>query len=499
MYSPLQFAPGETAKPDGSLSLAYLAGALRDAGYDVSILDCAVGDDRDSLTETFFRPVLQPNGLMRIGMSPESILERVDAFDIIGVSSVFTTQSRMALDLIGLIRNAYPEKLIIAGGVNSRSLRSRFFDAGADIIALSEAEGTVVQIADALRGKGELLGIRGIAYRDETGCEVVNPASLPVQDLDDLPLPAWDLMPLQKYWRISRPHGGQYPPGKRIAYASLQTSRGCPFECPYCHISKETAGSASGEIGRFRVKSIDRVLQELDILEGLGVEEVFFEDDSLFANKKRAYRLFELVREMRLNLMDVNGVNICHLLKNGGHRLVIDVEFIEVLAAAGFKYLALPFESASQRILNVYASSKWKIDRTDTREMIRAFNSVNMQVSGNYMMGFPDETLSEIHATIEMARRHMEEGLHHALFFAVVPFPGTRLFDMVIRNGQLSPDFDTDQMRWQKSILKGLAVSSDTLEEIRQTAWLTVNRPDYVRHKREEVVGHTPMFLATPT
>jgi hypothetical protein len=67
--------------------------------------------------------------------------------------------------------------------------------------------------------------------------------------------------------------------------------------------------------------------------------------------------------------------------------------------------------------------------------------------------------------------------------FAVVPFPGTALYDMVIRSGQLDPEFDTDQMKWTKSILKGLAVPADTLEHLRQLAWLTINRSEFVDYK----------------
>jgi len=77
----------------------------------------------------------------------------------------------------------------------------------------------------------------------------------------------------------------------------------------------------------------------------------------------------------------------------------------------------------------------------------------------------------------------MDEGLNHAVVFAVVPFPGTALYDMVIENGQLDPNFDTDQMKWTKSILKNLAVPAETLEHLRQLAWLTVNRSDFVDNR----------------
>ncbi|CAN5170392.1 hypothetical protein BH11PSE9_BH11PSE9_20530 [soil metagenome] len=239
----------------------------------------------------------------------------------------------------------------------------------------------------------------------------------------------------------------------------------------------------AGPVGAFRVKSIDRVLKEFQTLKDLGAEYIFFEDDSLFAKKKRAYTLFEKVAEMGLHLSDVNGINIVHLLKNFSGHLDIDKEFLEILSTAGFHMLHLPFESANQRLVDKYSSGKWNMQHTDTRKLIKACHETGIMTAGNYMIGYPDETLGEIHNTVLMAKMHVEAGMNHAALFAVVPFPGTKIYDMVIANGQLDADFDTDQMKWTKSIMKGLAVPPDTLEHLRQLAWLTVNPTDFVNYK----------------
>ena len=502
MYSALQFGPLEMAKPDGSLSLPYVAGALRRAGYDVDILDVSVGAQQDRLEDTFLRPTTLPSGLRRCGMSLERVGRIVDNFDVIGISSIFTTQTTMVLELIRFVREHYPEKLVMAGGVNARNMRRRFFDAGADVIALSESEQTILDIADAVRGQRELTGVPGIAYRLD-GREYVHPSPRITENLDELPMPAWDLLPLEKYWDLSRPHGGQFPPGERIRYASLQTSRGCPYQCLYCHISQETDTDVAGPVGRFRTKSIDRVLREVQTLKDLGAEYLFFEDDSLFAKKKRAYELFRLLAEMKLKLLDVNGINICHLQKNYDGKLGVDHEFLEVLAEAGFTTLTLPFESANQRLIDKYATGKWNVERTDTKALIEACTAVGIKTAGNYMIGYPDETLDEIHRTICMCKRHVDQGMNHGHFFAVVPFPGTKIFDMCIETGQLDPEFNPDEMKWTKSILSNLAVPADTLEHMRQLAWLTVNRPDFVEYKVamrvEDVKAPEPPAAPVPT
>ena len=399
------------------------------------------------LKDGFFNEVPMANGLTKVGMSMESILDAAADYDVIGVSSIFTPQTSTCLELVAQLRAAFPDKIILAGGVNARNMTARFFSAGVDLIALSEAEETIVLIARALQGNGDVTSISGLALRTEDGREHHNVLSRVIRDLDELPLPAWDLLPIEQYWKISRPHGGNFKPGQTVRYASLQTSRGCPFRCDYCHISLEGKDSPSGPIGAFRVKSVDRVLQEFKILKDLGVEYIFIEDDSLFAKKRRAIEIFQLVRDMGLKLLDVNGINLIHMHAGHADGLGIDTELIGVLADAGFTTLTLPFESASQRIIDKYASSKWNVATTDTASLIRAFNYAGIRVSGNYMIGYPDETEQEIAQTIAMARKHIEQGLDYALFFTVVPFPGSALFETAVREGYISANFDPDEMR----------------------------------------------------
>jgi hypothetical protein len=174
MYSPLRFGPEEQAKPDGSLRLPYVAGAFRRAHYAVSILDVPVGGPEDRLEDTFFNTTLPPSGLIRCGLAPERIARAIGDYDVIGVMSIFTTQTSRVLDLIRFVKRVDPTKFVIAGGVNARNLRRCFFDAGADLIVLSEAETTIVEIAEAVRGRRDLTDVPGFAYRDETGPEIVN-------------------------------------------------------------------------------------------------------------------------------------------------------------------------------------------------------------------------------------------------------------------------------------------------------------------------------------
>src|SRR3989344_8460428 len=109
MYAPQRFNLNFGAvKPEASLGNLYLAGALRDSGFDVNILDCCLGNDRYSLEQSFYRQTPLPNGKVRIGMAPEDILQEVAGYDIIGISSIFTPQTYTVEETVKLISKAYP-------------------------------------------------------------------------------------------------------------------------------------------------------------------------------------------------------------------------------------------------------------------------------------------------------------------------------------------------------------------------------------------------------
>ncbi len=477
MYAPQHFPPEDSAKPDGSLGLLYLAGALRRGGYDVTVLDACIGNENHSLQETFFRTEQMSNGLIRIGMSPEDIAKEILPYDVIGITSMFTVQTSRVIEVVQIVKRADPQKLVLLGGLNSRHQISRFLAAGADLICLSEAESTILEIGAILRrGSRDFSGVAGIAFMND-GRIITSPAPAVEQDLDKLAMPAWDLVPLARYWELARPHGGGFKPEDNIHYGSMMTSRGCPFRCEYCHISKEGSGSPSGDIRRLRLKSKERVLQEIDVLKALGVQYVFLEDDSLLAKKDRAIDIFHGLQQRKLTLSDVNGVNITHMCRSEGGKLVADEHLMTTMAETGFAELTLPFESGSQRILNKYGSHKLNLERTDTKSIIRTAKRLGMTVGGNYIFGYPDETYEELTETILLAKKHMDEGMDRANMMCVVPYPGTNLYDIAIAGGHLSPDFDPDKLNWLYPTMVNTIINPDVLRYINKICWLLLNKP----------------------
>jgi len=231
------------------------------------------------------------------------------------------------------------------------------------------------------------------------------------------------------------------------------------------------------------------VLAELDELKRLGVTHVYLEDDMLFGYKNRALRILRNIRKSGVEISDVNGLNVIHMFHRigNGRNYEPDEQIVEALREANFRDIVLAFESATPRIIQKYATNKWDPERMDIVKLIKLFKYRGLKVGGNYMLGYPDETLEEINATVELAREHREAGIDWCNFYAVLPLPGTPLFDLSLRNGWISPDFNPDRMSWTRSSIINSAVPSQKIEEIRQKAWLDTNSHSFKEHRKSMI------------
>jgi anaerobic magnesium-protoporphyrin IX monomethyl ester cyclase len=163
LYPPEQRWPGMMVKPNGSLAYPALGGALREIDCYVEIYDACVGNDEDDINN-FYKTTKLDSGLVRTGVSDKRILEMVKDFDIIGLTSIFSSQETMVLHCCKIIKEKYPEKILIAGGVNARWRFDKFFDAGFDIVATSEGEETIKQVVVTGQGYNRLNMLLMVKY-----------------------------------------------------------------------------------------------------------------------------------------------------------------------------------------------------------------------------------------------------------------------------------------------------------------------------------------------
>jgi anaerobic magnesium-protoporphyrin IX monomethyl ester cyclase len=273
------------------------------------------------------------------------------------------------------------------------------------------------------------------------------------------------------------------------------TSRGCPFQCAFCHIASETEGSLSGNTRRLRQKSLERVMREMDTLKGLGVKHVFFEDDSLLAKRQRALSIFRSLKGFGLELSGVNGVNLAHLNRAAGkgNTLVVDEELFETIAEAGMKKLTFPFESGSQRLIDQFATKKLDLTRHNLSLLIRKAKSLGMEITGNYMVGYPGETYADIKATMALAKKHREEdGMDNANLAIITPFPGTPFYEMVVANDWFLPNVELADLDWMYPSIK-TDIPPRFLVSIITKGWKALNDPKRVNRIRSMTPQGSPI------
>ncbi|MBZ9577949.1 radical SAM protein [Patescibacteria group bacterium] len=170
-----------------------------------------------------------------------------------------------AVRLFKLAKDVNPEAITVAGGhFFSWMVDYSLTNFPIDIIARFEGEQTIVELIDALRNKADLSEIKGIAYKSN-GQIIRTPLRALIEDLDTLPLPAYDLMPMGEY----SPFGYLWPQS-----ATLEHSRGCIDRCNFCSLwtfwgrqVKVDIEKGNLEVNpKYRSKSVDRMLEEIDIV-----------------------------------------------------------------------------------------------------------------------------------------------------------------------------------------------------------------------------------------
>ncbi|MHB1416958.1 MAG: B12-binding domain-containing radical SAM protein [Chloroflexota bacterium] len=255
-------------------------------------------------------------------------------------------------------------------------------------------------------GRGlDLSDIRGLVWR--RGEEVVvNPDRPFIANLDDLPLPRHDLLPLQKY-RI---------PLVRGPYTFVVTSRGCPGGCRFCikHVSYQSS---------IRLRSPHSIQDELWQLDKLGVHNV-----NMYAD------LFTVSREQVAGL--------CELLINEGPKVrwtcnsrvdFVDEAMLRLMARAGCWFMSWGIESASREILG---RARKGTDPEKVERALRWAKAAGIKNWGYFIIGLPGETEETIRQTIDFAKRLP---LDLALFHIAAPYPGTPFFFEVMENGWFRP------------------------------------------------------------
>ena len=412
------------------LGLMYLAAYARRQGLaDISLIDNRLeGWNLDRLLEKTLAG--KPEIVGMTGLTMEA--------------SALYTFSRM-------LRDKAPQVFQIAGGVHATHFTEEALrDSCVDVAVLGEGEVTFAELTHLLAAGKPWSGLPGIAYR-ENGNLVKTAARSLIDDMDGMPFPAWDLIPVQRYF--GKPMGDLL--FSRRELMSLYTSRSCPYECIYCH----------NLFGRgFRPRSAENVFEEIHTLyHQYGIREFHVQDDIFNLRTNRAMEICERVIR--------SGMRCTFAFPNGMRADIMTEELLKAMKRAGVKRIAYSIESASPRIQNLIRK---RLDLEKASRIAAMTAGMGILTKGFFMLGFPTETKEEMEATIRFAR---DSSFHIVNFSRVLPNRGTELYNMVIDSGK-SIAYHFDQYRYDYSDINLSEVDDETYEKlIRKAYWTFLNRP----------------------
>jgi len=319
-----------------------------------------------------------------------------------------------------------------------------------DAVVTGEGEITVVEMLRRLEdGKG-LEGVEGVISRDK-GRIIKNPPRPLITDLDSLPFPAREL--------IGNPDDYIPPPAtyKRRPVAVVITSRGCNRRCIFCfQIDKERKTG-------IRFRSIENVMEEIELCLKQGYREIKFIDDTLAADYGRAMMLAEEIKRRKMDFTWFASACVNQ----------VDKPLLRAFREAGCWAILFGAESGVQKNLNTI---KKGITLEQTRRAVRWAKEVGLTVYTPFIIGIPGETYEEALMTIDFA---IEIDPHIANFHAMTPFPGTELYENIERYGRVSDEIE--DFTYQGAAFVPYTMKREDIMELRQIAFKRFySRPSYI-------------------
>ncbi len=443
------------------LGISYIGGQLREAGHDVTLIDSLIegrlrdrnpedltGDEEDCIRVSrgvFARhKILEegyPEGATTIGLSFEEIEARIRDLkpDVVGISTIFSSIYRSGAMIAKLTKRVDPNIVTVMGGTHvTVSPDGVLRDDGIDYIVTGEGELTMESLLEALENDDDPMGIPGVGYMTADGEKKHTPNILN-WELDDLALPALDLLSMDDYLdTMAEGRAGK-----------MYTTRGCPFNCSFCSVPYTSER-------RFRVHSNERIVQEAKIWrDEYNVEVLIFEDDNINTNRKRFRKMLNSFMEEDINVR-LDGRNLrCDLL---------DSDTLGIMKNAGFEHVFITPESGSQRVMDEIINKAMSVD--DSKAAVTRIIGAGLTVGTAFVIGFPGEKMSEIQMTIDYAYDLKELGVKSFWFSIATPIEGTALYKTAMDQGLIS-GVDLDNFAFNTGTYDTDEFTAQELNELR--------------------------------
>ncbi len=380
----------QTQQPYPPYGTIYAAAVMRDCGFQVSLFDVALREGPEEIL-----PVLAAK-------TPKYVVIYDDGFNYL--TKMCLTRMREAAFQMAKMAKAQGSKVIVSSS-DSTDHYDQYLKEGADFVILGEGEITLRELVLALEsGQTDFTDIGGLAYFETEASEkVFKTAPRPVlQQLDDLPDPAWDLIDIPAYKDIWIRENGYFS-------LNMATTRGCPYKCNWC--AKPIYGN------RYNTRSPERVANEIAMLiEKHGVTHFWMADD-IFGLKPgwvQGFRDVVQAKNIRFQYKIQSRVDL--LLKE---------DSIDALVGSGLRQVWVGAESGSQKILDAMDKGT-KVEEIATAT--RILKQKGVEVCFFLQFGYLGENREDIEATLRMVEQLQPHDIGVSVSY---PLPGTKFYDKV--------------------------------------------------------------------
>jgi radical SAM superfamily enzyme YgiQ (UPF0313 family) len=383
------------------LGIAYLGSVLENKN-EVRILDIA--------NDGYYN--IKDNGeFSTYGLDDKIIEKEIINFnpDMFGVSCIFSTQYENAKETLKLVKRINDKIITFIGGSHpTYSIKETLGNKDLDYIILGEGELPLTQFIETMNNNGDISKIDGLANKD-----FINLKRQYIKNLDDIPFPAWHLLNMENYFKINTPQNPR-PKGKRVA--QIMTSRGCSARCVFC-----TTTNFWGNM--YRGRSAENVIGELrDMKEKYDIDEVQFTDDNLTLDKERAMKIFDGMKDLKLNWCTPQGVAVWTL----------DNEMLEKMKESGCYQLTFGIESGNQYVLSKLIKKPLNLKKV--KPLVNKAHELGIKVHSFNVCGIPEETIEQMYDTFNFSK---DCGFDSASFHVASPIIGSELLKICKENNYL--------------------------------------------------------------
>lgn len=393
------------------IGLAYLAASLRCAGHKVEVID-AVGE------EIFQMLPVDDKRFLAHGMSLDQIVRRIHPdTSFIGISCMFSHEWPQTRAVINGLRESFPGVPIIAGGEHITAVPEFSLNdcPALDYCVVGEGEESMTDLTNALTNSQAVSLVPGIVFRRD-GSVHRTPNRERIRHVDEIPPPAWELVPLRNY--LDNGFGFGVNRGRSMP---VLATRGCPYQCTFC-------SSPFMWTTRWITRNPVALLEEMKgYLREYQVDNFDFYD--LTAIVKREW----IINFCRL-IMD-SGFKFTWQLPSGTRSEAIDAKVSRLLYESGCRNMSYAPESGSPAVLR---RIKKKVDLDRMKKSMREAVKNGVNVKANIMLGFPDETHKEVWETTKFIVEMAAIGVHDMSVSPFSPYPGSELFNELQKSKRIS-------------------------------------------------------------